>query len=80
AQREVGAPQAPLLQIGVAPAHSGEEDELIDLDSDSEEDTGDDTEGELVGEEDEGARPLEGDETDPEWHDTQEILRVAHEE
>ncbi|KAH9314445.1 hypothetical protein KI387_023072, partial [Taxus chinensis] len=80
ARMAVGAPQAPLLQIGVTPSHSGEEDEPIDLDSNFEEDAGDDMEGESVEEEDEGVRPSEGDDSDPEWHDTQEILIAAHEE
>ncbi|KAH9307571.1 hypothetical protein KI387_035482 [Taxus chinensis] len=88
ARQAAGAPRAPLLQIVAAPAHSGEQDEPIDLDFDSEEDTGDETE-ESVGEdmEDEGvgvgtgeAAHVEEEESDPEWHDTQEMLRAAYEE
>ncbi|KAH9315000.1 hypothetical protein KI387_023627, partial [Taxus chinensis] len=66
--------------IGVALAHSGEEDEPLDLESESKEDLGDDMEAESIGEEDEGAGPSEEADSDCEWHDTQEILREANEE
>ncbi|KAH9324196.1 hypothetical protein KI387_004374, partial [Taxus chinensis] len=64
----------------------GEEDALIELDSNSEENTGDDTKGESVreetSEEDEGAYPLEGVKSDLEWqwHETQDIHRATHDE
>ncbi|KAH9296560.1 hypothetical protein KI387_040148, partial [Taxus chinensis] len=45
ARREAGTPKAPLLHIRAALAYYREEDELIDLDSDSEEDAGDDMKG-----------------------------------
>ncbi|KAH9310619.1 hypothetical protein KI387_025654, partial [Taxus chinensis] len=50
-----GAPQAPLLQIVVGPAHSS--DDPIDIDSDYEELT-------------EGGSEEQMDDSDPEWHDT----------
>ncbi|KAH9297005.1 hypothetical protein KI387_028687, partial [Taxus chinensis] len=40
-----GDPQAPLLQIGAGPAHSGEVDEPTDVESDSKEFTREETEG-----------------------------------
>ncbi|KAH9307989.1 hypothetical protein KI387_035900, partial [Taxus chinensis] len=88
ARQEAGAPRAPLLQIVAAPTHSGEEDEPIDVDSKFEEYTGDETKEESVGEEmgEEGlggetgeATHMEEEESDPEWHDTQDMLRVAWE-
>ncbi|KAH9308658.1 hypothetical protein KI387_036569, partial [Taxus chinensis] len=59
--------------IGVAPSHSWEDDERIELDSDSEEKVGENIEGELGRDEDEGVGPSKGT-------DTQEILRVVREE
>ncbi|KAH9300757.1 hypothetical protein KI387_012340, partial [Taxus chinensis] len=50
ARGAASAPRAPLLMIGAAPAHSGEGDEPIDVDSDSEEFTREETEEETMGE------------------------------
>ncbi|KAH9298651.1 hypothetical protein KI387_030333, partial [Taxus chinensis] len=61
ARGRAGAPQAPLLQIDVGPAHS--RDDPIDIDSDSEE---------FI----EGGIEEETDDSDPEWHDTQDIMQV----
>lgn len=50
------------------------------MESNSKEDARDDIEGESGREEDEGEGPLEEDNSDPEWHDTHEILIAVHEE
>ncbi|KAH9288294.1 hypothetical protein KI387_032411, partial [Taxus chinensis] len=50
ARWEASAPQAPLLSIVAAHVQSGEEDNPIDVDSDSEEHIRDETKEELVGE------------------------------
>ncbi|KAH9296003.1 hypothetical protein KI387_039591, partial [Taxus chinensis] len=66
-----GAPQAPLLHIGTGPTHSG--DEPIDVDSESEEFTREETEDKTMG--GEVGETAEEDDSDSEWHDTQSILR-----
>ncbi|KAH9299546.1 hypothetical protein KI387_031228, partial [Taxus chinensis] len=60
ARGRAGAPRAPLLQIAAGLAHSS--DDPIDIDSDSEELT-------------EGGSEEQTDDSDPEWHDTQDILQ-----
>ncbi|KAH9308907.1 hypothetical protein KI387_036818, partial [Taxus chinensis] len=68
--------------IAATLAHSGEKDELIDQESDSREDARDEIEEDLVGEdlEDEGFGVGNGEvdqakeeESDPEWHDSQDM-------
>lgn len=69
-----------------APTHNREENDPIDVDSDFEEHTGDETDEYSVGEDtdDEGVGSevahMEEKESDPEWHDTWYILRATHEE
>ncbi|KAH9304838.1 hypothetical protein KI387_009242, partial [Taxus chinensis] len=63
ARGRAGAPQAPLLWIVAGPAHSS--DDPIDIDSESEEFTW----GEIEEENEE--------DSDPKWHDTQDIMRAA---
>ncbi|KAH9289906.1 hypothetical protein KI387_034023, partial [Taxus chinensis] len=76
ARGRVGAPQAPLLRITASPAHSS--DDPIDIDSESEEFTGGETEEET---EDMEVSESGGEEdSDPEWHDTQEILQAERAE
>ncbi|KAH9291921.1 hypothetical protein KI387_042891, partial [Taxus chinensis] len=65
ARGRAGAPRAPLLQIAAGPAHSS--DDPIDIDSDSEEFT-------------EGGSEEQTDDSDPEWHDTQDILQAERAE
>ncbi|KAH9323972.1 hypothetical protein KI387_043913 [Taxus chinensis] len=65
ARGRAGSPQAPLLQIVASPAHSS--DDPIDIDSDSEELT-------------EGGSEEETDDSDPEWHDTQDIMQAERAE
>ncbi|KAH9304853.1 hypothetical protein KI387_009257, partial [Taxus chinensis] len=70
-----GAPQAPLLQITTGPAHN--RNDPIDIDSKSEDFTGGETEEETEAE----VSELGGEEnSDPEWHDTQDILQVERAE
>ncbi|KAH9319048.1 hypothetical protein KI387_020817, partial [Taxus chinensis] len=76
ARGRASAPQEPLLQIAAGPAHSS--DEPIDVDSESKEFTGGDTEEET--EDMEISEMGGGDESDPEWHDTQEILQAERAE
>ncbi|KAH9313243.1 hypothetical protein KI387_028278, partial [Taxus chinensis] len=76
ARARVGAPQAPLLQIATGPAHSS--DDPIDIDSESEEFTGGETEEET--EDMEVSESGGGEDSDPEWHDTQEILQAERAE
>ncbi|KAH9299894.1 hypothetical protein KI387_044117 [Taxus chinensis] len=66
AQGRAGAPQAPLLQIATGLAHSS--DDPINVDSESEEFTGGETEEETE------------EESDPKWYDTQDIMQVARAE
>ncbi|KAH9310247.1 hypothetical protein KI387_044192 [Taxus chinensis] len=65
ARGRAGAPQAPLLQISVGPAHSS--DDPIEVDSESKEFTGGETEEET-------------EDSDPEWHDTQDIMQAERAE
>ncbi|KAH9330290.1 hypothetical protein KI387_002398, partial [Taxus chinensis] len=65
ARGRAGAPRAPLLQIAAGPAHSS--NDPIDIDSDSEELT-------------EGGSEEETDDSDPEWHDTQDIMQAERDE
>ncbi|KAH9317063.1 hypothetical protein KI387_018832, partial [Taxus chinensis] len=63
--------------IGAAPSHSGEGDEPINVDSDFEEFTRGETEEEMM---EEGAGGEAGgmakeDDSNSEWHNTQDILR-----
>ncbi|KAH9297168.1 hypothetical protein KI387_028850, partial [Taxus chinensis] len=76
AQGRAGAPQAPLLRIATGPTHSS--DEPIDMDSESKEFT----RGEIEEETEEMEISGMGgeDDSDPEWHDTQEILRAERAE
>ncbi|KAH9311512.1 hypothetical protein KI387_026547, partial [Taxus chinensis] len=70
-QGRVGAPQAPLLHIATSPAHNS--DEPIDTDSESEEFTV----GEIEEETEAEVNELGGEEdSDPNWHDTQDILQA----
>ncbi|KAH9323966.1 hypothetical protein KI387_043907 [Taxus chinensis] len=62
ARGRAGASQAPLLQIAAGLAHSN--NDPIDIDSESEEFTGGETE----------------EDSDPEWHDTQDIMQAARAE
>ncbi|KAH9296213.1 hypothetical protein KI387_039801 [Taxus chinensis] len=73
ARGRAGAPQAPLLWIAVGPTHSS--DEPINVDFESEEFTRGETEEEI---EDMEISEMGGggDDSDPEWHDTQEILQA----
>ncbi|KAH9318181.1 hypothetical protein KI387_019950, partial [Taxus chinensis] len=72
ARERVGAPQEPLLRIATGPAHSS--DDPIDIDSESEEFIGGETEEETK---DMEVSESGGEEdSDPEWHDTQEILQA----
>ncbi|KAH9298724.1 hypothetical protein KI387_030406, partial [Taxus chinensis] len=66
ARGRAGAPQAPLLRIAMGPAHSS--DDPIDIDSESEEFTGGETEEEIE------------EDSDPEWHDTQDIMQAERAE
>ncbi|KAH9311448.1 hypothetical protein KI387_026483, partial [Taxus chinensis] len=61
ARGRAGAPQAPLLQIAVGPTHSS--NDPIDIDSESEEFIGGETEEDTE------------EDSDPEWHDTQDIMQ-----
>ncbi|KAH9332111.1 hypothetical protein KI387_043692 [Taxus chinensis] len=65
ARGRAGAPRAPLLRITAGPAHSS--DDPIDIDSDSEEST-------------EGGSEEQTDESDLEWHDTQDIMQAERAE
>ncbi|KAH9330064.1 hypothetical protein KI387_002172, partial [Taxus chinensis] len=65
ARGRAGAPRAPLLQIAAGPAHSS--DDPIDIDSDSEEFS-------------EGRTEEETEDSDPEWHDTQDIMQAERAE
>ncbi|KAH9330968.1 hypothetical protein KI387_003076, partial [Taxus chinensis] len=65
ARGRVGVPRAPLLQIAAGPAHSS--DDPIDIDSDSEELT-------------EGGSEEQTDDSNPEWHDTQDIMQAKRAE
>ncbi|KAH9325466.1 hypothetical protein KI387_005644, partial [Taxus chinensis] len=65
ARGRASAPQAPLLQIATGPTHSS--NDPIEVDSESEEFTGGGTEEETK-------------DSDPEWHDTQDIMQAERAE